>query len=122
MNNIPNEIKEKARLSLLYGDIIEQLKRIIAVDEGYINDEIQQIMLEAKREIDSLKAQYNELAEKYNELAKDAKSMAASLYIDNICDDLPETQRKAVISLLDGYEGKQTIDDKFELAVSLFNE
>ena len=53
---------------------------------------------------------------------KDAKEMAANLYIQEKCTNLTDDQKKKVISIMEGIINKEEIDKKFETIVSTIIE
>lgn len=115
--NIPDNVKEYARKGELYEDVIEQFKTRLAIDEGYIDDEVKGLLKECKTEINTLKESVNSLTSENIELKQDAKEFAANLYLREKCDGLTEKQKDRVLSLLEGVTSKEEIDKKFDVIV-----
>ncbi len=111
---IPENIVKYARLGELYQDLIEQFKTRLAIDEGMITDEVNEILIEAKDEISTLRTKVDENTGQILELEQDASEMAAQLYIRKKCDGLTESQKKKVIDLLGDELIKENIDKKFK--------
>jgi hypothetical protein len=112
---IPDELKEFARKGELYHDLIEEFKVRIGIDEGVIEEEAKQLLKEARDEIIKLRGEINESVGKELESKSDAKKLAAEIYKRDKCTGLTESQRKHVMSLLEGVEDSKDIDRKFEV-------
>jgi hypothetical protein len=112
--DIPEKIITFARKGELYSELIEQFKIRLAIDEGALNAEVRQLLTEAKEEILKLKKETNELLGEKMELEKDAKLMAANLYLRKKCDGLTEAQRDKVLNLLSDISDKEELDRKFK--------
>jgi len=120
--NIPDNVKEYARKGEIYEDVIEQFKTRLAIDEGYIDDEVKGLLKECKTEINTLKESVNSLTSENMELKQDAKEFAANLYLREKCDGLTEKQKDRVLSLLEGVTSKEEIDRKFDVIVESTEE
>jgi hypothetical protein len=118
---ISEEIQTKARLGHLYGPLIDQMKTVIAVDEGLLDEEVKQTIFNAKSEIEELTEQINNLTAKNLELRQDARRMAHWIYLHQKCDGLPEAQKTKVIGLLEDINDKKVIDKKFDIIVETLN-
>ena len=114
---IPEKVVEYARKGELYESVIEQFKTKLAIDEGYIEDEVKDLLRECKSEIGNLKEQVNGLTSDNMELKKDAKELSAGLYIREKCEGLPLQQKEQIVSLLEGITSKEEIDRKFDVLV-----
>ena len=114
---IPEEITEFARKGELYGDLIEEFKVRIGIDEGVMSEESRNLLKEARDEIVSLREEMNEAINESMTAKSDAKTFAAELYKRSKCDGLTEAQRNNVMRLLEGIEKTEDIDRKFEIIV-----
>jgi len=118
---IPENVIKYARLGELYQDLIEQFKTRLAIDEGMISDEVNEMLSEAKEEIVSLRTKVDEGTGQVLELEQDASEMAAQLYIRQKCDGLTESQKKKVIDLLGDEIIKENIDKKYKTIMESLN-
>jgi hypothetical protein len=114
---IPDEILENARKGELYGDLIEQFKIKIGIDEAVLDDEAKSLLVEASDEIKRLRRELNETIQEKILLESDAKEFAAELYKRKKCDGLPSMQKNRVLRLLEGITSVRDIDRKFEIIV-----
>jgi rubrerythrin len=120
---IPEKVLEYAKKGELYSELIEQFKMKLAIDEGYLTDEVKGLLKEAKEEILKLKKEVNSYMVKEMELKEDAKLMASQLYLRKKCDGLTESQKQKVTGLLEGVTDKSEIDKKFKYIVeSILND
>lgn len=113
--NIPEKVIEYARKGELYEDLIEQFKTRLAIDEGLLDNEVKELLREAKKEIINLRNEVNSLTESNLEVSEDAKKLAVSLYIHEKCDGLTESKKSKVMSLLEDITDKEKIDAKFDI-------
>ena len=114
---IPEKVIQYAKKGELYEELIDQFKIRLAIDEGLLDEEVKNLLREAKEEILSLKSTVNESMAREMELKEDAKTMAANLYLRKKCDGLMESQKAKVMSLLEDVTDKSEIDKKFKYVV-----
>lgn len=120
--SIPDTIVEYARKGELYSDLIDQFKVRLSIDEGILDDEVKDILGEAKEEIVSLQEQLNKTIAENLTYQKDATELASSLYKHELCADLSEDKRKVMMSLLENINEKSDIDAKFNKLLPLVIE
>lgn len=114
---IPENIKKFAHLGEAYEELIEQFKIRLAIDEDMIDQEVKDMLKEAKTEIESLREKLDEMKGTSLELENDSAKMAAHIYVRKKCDGLTEAQKGHVINLLDGVIVKEDIDKKFDIII-----
>lgn len=120
---IPDNIKEYARIGELYSNWINDFKKIAGIDEGAADEEAQNIIKEARDEITKLEEELNEKEAKILELKESGREIAAELYLRQKCDGLTESQRERALNLLEGISDRKIIDEKFEkIREILFND
>jgi hypothetical protein len=115
--HIPEKVVQFARKGELYSDLIEQFKIRLSLDEGVLDDEVKNLLRDAKSEIESLKEDVNKITSKNLELVSDAKKMAGALYLREKCDGLTEEQKNKVLKILGDVYVKEEIDKKFNIIV-----
>lgn len=114
---IPDRVLEYAYKGELYEPIIEGFKQRMAIDEGLLDDEVKDILKEAKEEIVNLRKELNESYQEVLEVKEDAKAMASELYIRKKVEGLSEDKKESIMSLLEGVTDKGEIDRKFAILV-----
>ena len=114
---IPERVMEYARKGELYDELIEQFKVKLALDENVLDNEVKDLLGEAKDEITSLRENVNSLTSSNLILGEDAKSMAANLYLRQKCDGLKESDKTKVLGILGDITNKVEIDKKYDIVL-----
>jgi ribosomal protein L37AE/L43A len=118
MMEIPDNIREYARVGELYHDVIQEIKSRIGIDEGILDEEVRELLEEARDEITRLRGEINDMVNENLEIKKDARDFAAELYKRKKCDGLTELQRKNVMRLLENIVSQDEIDRKYSVITS----
>ena len=114
---IPERVMEYARKGELYDELIEQFKVKLALDENVLDNEVKDLLGEAKDEITSLRENVNSLTSSNLTLGEDAKAMAANLYLRQKCDGLKESDKTKVLGILGDITNKVEIDKKYDIVL-----
>jgi len=114
---IPEKVMKYAKLGEGYGELIEQFKIKLAIDEGVLDAEVKSLLKEAKEEIVKTRKDLNEAIAKNITLEEDAKEMATHIYLRKKCDGLTEAQKSRVFSILGDVKTVAEIDKKFPILV-----
>lgn len=120
--HIPEKVMRYAKIGEMYHDLIEQFKIKLAIDEGVLDEEVKNILKEAKEEIVNLKNKVNKLTGEKLQVEEDARQMAAHIYLRKKCDGLSESKRDYIINLLGDITDSKEIDRKFEYALKMSEE
>lgn len=112
---IPEKVMKYAKLGEGYGDLIEQFKIKLAIDEGVLDEEVKSLLKEAKEEIVKTRDDLNKAIAEKIELQEDAKEMATHIYLRKKCDGLTEAQKTRMISILGDLKDTKEIDKKFAI-------
>jgi len=116
---IPEKVIRYAKLGEMYHDLIEQFKIKLAIDEGVLDNDVRQLLKEARDEIIKLKSEVNKLTKEKMVLESDSKLMAAHIYLRKKCDGLSETKRNYILNLLGDITDVKEIDRKFDYALKM---
>jgi len=114
---IPEKVLEYARKGELYNELIEQFKVRLAIDEGLLDDEVKDLLREAKKEILGLREKVDGLMEEKLEQELKAQQLDAEMHLRQKSDGLTEAKKLKVYELLEGVTDKDEIDKKFDLIV-----
>jgi hypothetical protein len=114
---IPEKVLEYARKGELYNELIEQFKVRLAIDEGLLDDEVKDLLREAKKEILGLREELDELIDEKLETELKAQQLDAEMHLRQKADGLTEAKKLKVFELLEGTTDKEEIDKKFDLIV-----
>jgi hypothetical protein len=114
---IPEKVLEYARKGELYNELIEQFKVRLAIDEGLLDEEVKDLLREAKKEIIGLREQVDGLMEAKLEQELRAQQLDAEMHLRQKADGLTEAKKLKVFELLEGVTDKDEIDKKYNLIV-----
>jgi hypothetical protein len=114
---IPEKVLEYARKGELYNELIEQFKIRLAIDEGLLDEEVKDLLREAKKEILSLRGEVDGLIDDKLELELKTQQQDADMHLRQKADGLTEAKRLKVFELLEGVTDTEEIDKKFDLIV-----
>ena len=112
---IPDKVKKYAKLGEKYEPVLEQMKTMLGIDEGAIDDQARSLLKEAREELESYKDKANELKSEVMELKEDAQEMASHIYLRKKCDGMTEAKKERVLRLLEDVKSKDEIDRKFKI-------
>lgn len=112
---IPEKIKEYARIGEKYQPVMEQLITMMGIDQGKVDEQARNLLKESREEIVKLKDKVNELTNENMEVKADAKEMASNIYLRKKCDGLTEAKRERIMKLLEDVTDKDEIDRKFKI-------
>lgn len=115
---LPENVMEYARIGEEYAPLIESFKAKLAIDEGILDDEIKDILKEARDEIITITEEKDEFTSKNLDLELNNEQLTNENYLLKKCDGLTLEQKKKVTSVLEG-ASKEEIDKKFDVIVSL---
>lgn len=119
---IPDKVKEYARIGERYQPVLEKMKTMMGIDEGQFDEEAKDLIKESRDEIVKLKGKVNSLTSENMEVKKDAQEMAANIYLRQKCDGLTESKKERVMKLLEDVTSKEEIDRKFDLVVENYSD
>jgi len=119
---LPEKIVEFAKKGELYSELIEQFKIRLAIDEGLLEEEVKNLLREAKDEIVSLRETNDASVSEKLELELDAQKMAAALYLREKCDGLTEEKKKYILGMLEGITDRAELDSKFSILMEQDDE
>lgn len=118
---IPDQIIEYARKGELYEDLIDEFKIRLRIDEGdSIDEEVKDLLKEARDEIDELRSQLDEQISTSMEAKELLKESYSQLYINELCEGLTTAQRSKIVPMLEGISDIETIDKKFGILYETF--
>jgi len=119
---IPDKVKKYAKLGEKYEPVLEQMKTMLGIDEGAIDDQARSLLKEAREELESYKDKANELKSEVMELKEDAQEMASHIYLRKKCDGLTEAKKERVLRLLEDVKSKDEIDRKFKIVAEDYKD
>lgn len=119
---IPEKVLEYARKGELYHELIEQFKTRLAIDEGLLDQEVKDLLKEARDEIVKLRDELNDKHAEVLEVGSKSQSLEAELYLRKKADGLTESEKARVFKVLEGVTDTEEIDRKFPIVVASLSE
>ncbi len=114
---IPDKVMEFARKGELYSDLIEQFKLRLSIDEGMLDEEIKDLLREAKEEILTKREENDSLTSDKLGLEMKNQELEAQLYLRKKSEGLTEAQRIKIHELMGDVTDADEIDTKYDLIV-----
>jgi len=114
---IPENIIEFARKGELYDGLIEQFKTRLAIDENMIDNEVKDLLKEARDEIKSLKDKFNTKIDENLTLTVEKDKLAIKTYLHEKVKGLPIEDADKVMAILEDETDTEVIDKKYETLV-----
>jgi ribosomal protein L40E len=116
--SIPENVLEYAKLGEEYKPLIDSFKTKLAIDEGILDDDVKNILKEAKEEIVSLTEKLDEKKSKELELSEKVTKIINQNHLLKKCDGLTPAQKEKVFNILEGASVEE-IDKKFDIIVKI---
>jgi len=97
---------------------LDTIRRIVAVDESYMDGEVKEALIDGKKIIDSLKKELNEAVSVNTELNHKLNEVESNLLLEQKTKELPANTRGYVTKLLRG-RSPEYIQENFQYVVEM---
>jgi hypothetical protein len=97
---------------------LDQVRKLISIDESYVDNEIKEALVDGKNTIDSLKKELNEAVAMNTELNHKLNEVESNLLLEQKTQELPTSTRKYVTKLLKG-KSPEYIQENFQYVVEM---
>ncbi|MDD4109939.1 MAG: hypothetical protein PHS54_00135 [Clostridia bacterium] len=118
---IPHDELKEAVENKRAQKMIDQLKQIIALDDGFINDTIKEAVADGRKTIDSLKQELNEAIKQNIQITQTLKTRSAELVLEKNTANLPKEKRQYVMRMLKDKD-PEYINENFDYVVKMFDK
>lgn len=116
---IPQQEIKKAVENKQALTILESIKKLVSVDERYINDEIKEALKDGKNKLDTLSSKLNQTLKENIDLKKELNKANASLMLEYKTVDMPTEKKNFVYKLLKD-KSPEYIKENFNFVVEMF--
>jgi len=99
--------------------MISDIKKIVSVDESFINDNIKEALEDGKQQIDTLRGELNEAIKENVKLNQDIKSAKTELMLEQKTIAFPKEKKDYVMRVLKD-KSPDYITENFDYAVEMF--
>lgn len=100
--------------------MIDEIKKIVTVDEDYITENIREALVDGKKQIDGLRNEVNEVLKENIKLNNQIKQANAALLIEKKTAHMPKEKREFVQKTFAG-RSPEYITENFDYVVGMFN-
>lgn len=100
--------------------MIEQVKKIVAVDKAFINENVREALKDGKDTIDGLRKELNKVIKENVQLNKQYNKTAATLILEKKTENLPKEKRQFVMRVLED-KSPEYIKENFNYVVEMYN-
>lgn len=118
-NAIPRKQLEEACKKTKALKMVEEMRKIVSVDDAFINENIKEALEDGKTTIDSLRSELNEVIKENIKLNVESKKVKADLILEKKTSHMSDDKKKYVKRVL-GEKSPEEIDANFDYVVEMF--
>jgi len=101
--------------------ILDEVRKLVGINEEFVNSEIKEALIDGKTTIDSLKKELNEALEANTSLNSKLNSVEAKLLLEEKTKDMPQSTKAYVSKLLKG-KSPEYIEENYQYVVEMFEK
>jgi len=118
---IPKAKIEEACVNTQAKNILDEMKKLLAVDEEYVNDNIKQALVDGKTIIDGLRKELNEAVQENVKINKELSTQKAELVLEKKTSPFIGKKREYVMRVLRG-KSPEYVNENFSHVVEMFEK
>lgn len=101
--------------------ILDQMKQMMALDDGFINDTIKEAVADGQKTIQSLKQELNEAIKQNIQVTQNLKAKGAELILEKSTAGLAKEKKQYVMRMLKDKDPEYIVEN-FDYVVKMFNK
>jgi len=101
--------------------IVDEIKKLVSVDEEFINDNIKEALVDGKNTIETLKQELNESIKENVKLNQSLKTVKANLIVEQKTKHMPDKKKGFVMRVLKD-KSPEYIEENFNYVVEMFEK
>jgi hypothetical protein len=101
--------------------VLDEVRKLVGINEEFINTEIKEALVDGKTTIDSLKKELNEAIEANTALNHRLNSAEAKILLEEKTKDMPQSTKAYVSKLLRG-KSPEYIQENYQYVVEMFEK
>jgi hypothetical protein len=101
--------------------VLDEIRKLVGINEEFINGEIKDALIDGKTTIDSLKKELNEALEANTVLNAKLNNAEAKILLEEKTKDMPESTKAYVSKLLRG-KSPEYIQENYQYVVEMFEK
>jgi hypothetical protein len=118
---VPTQQVNEAVENIRARKTLEQVRKLVGINEEFVDGEVKEALIDGKNTIDSLKKELNEALEANAQLNNKLQRTEASLLLEEKTKELPESAKSFVSKLLKG-KSPEYIQENFQYVVEMFDK
>jgi len=118
---IPKEQLEEAVKNTKNGKLVQSIRKIVSVDDDFINENIKEALQDGKEKMDELQKELTEAVKTNIKINQDLKKTKASLILEKKTADLDDNKKKWVLRVLQE-KSPEEIEENFEYVIEMFEK
>jgi len=116
---VPTKQISEAVESMQARRMIEEIKKVVSVDESYITSNIKEALEDGKSMIDGLRNELNEAIKENVKLNQEVKNVKAGLVIEQKTSNLPKQKKDFIVRVLKD-KSPEYIAENFDYTLEMF--
>jgi hypothetical protein len=101
--------------------VLDEIRKLVGINEEFINGEIKDALIDGKTTIDSLKKELNEALEANTAINAKLQNAEAKILLEEKTKDMPESTKAYVSKLLRG-KSPEYIQENYQYVVEMFEK
>jgi len=118
---IPADVIQEAVENTKARRILEQVKELVAINDDYVTDVVQEAIQDGKATIDTLKSELGEIIKENMKLTQDKKFVEASLLLENKSSNFSNGKQDFVKKTLKGKD-LDYIEENFDYVSNMYDK
>jgi len=118
---VPTQQVNEAVENIRSRKILDEVRKLVGINEEFLNNEIKDALIDGKSTIDSLKKELNEALEANTQLNAQLQNAEAKLLLEEKTKDMPESTKAYVSKLLRG-KSPEYIQENYQYVVEMFEK
>lgn len=118
---VPTQQVNEAVENIRSRKILDEVRKLVGINEEFVNSEIKDALIDGKNTIDSLKKELNEAIEANTALNAKLQNAEAKILLEEKTKDMPESTKAYVSKLLRG-KSPEYIQENYQYVVEMFEK
>lgn len=119
--SIPADQLKEAVQNIRAKKMINEIKKIVAVDEEFISENFKDALKDGHDTIEKLKGELNKAIKESTEIKQELIQTKATVLLEQKTKDLPENKRKYISKLLEGKKPEE-IEENFKFVLEMYEK
>jgi len=117
---IPAQQIQEATENTAARNMIDQIKKIVAVDKAFINENIKEALMDGKQTIDGLRGELNKVIQENVKINKENNAIKTNLILEKNTMSFPEEKKQYVMRVL-ADKSPEYVSENFNYVIEMYN-